>query len=176
MFSGGGNAMKPNRPGPGSGFTLIELTVATAIFSMGVGSFSLLLLLALQGTMEAQMRGVAIAQSESLAEMILMTSDAAGHFVDPPENELTSCFSGGYCDPSSMAGSAMRYWERQVEQQLPDGEGTVCRDSTPEDGSPDNAECDGGGELVVKVFWETPARRGSASPEVQRLVAPLPQP
>jgi len=57
-----------------SGFSLIEVTVAAAIFSMGLASLSLLLLTAVMGTAEAGHQTVASTKASSLAEMIATMS------------------------------------------------------------------------------------------------------
>ncbi|MDT8319570.1 MAG: prepilin-type N-terminal cleavage/methylation domain-containing protein, partial [Xanthomonadales bacterium] len=67
-----------------SGFSLLELSLATAIYSMGLGGLSLLMFAAVQGTADARHQTVAVAEASSLAETILMNPAAFGHYIEPP--------------------------------------------------------------------------------------------
>jgi type IV pilus assembly protein PilV len=118
------------------GFSLIELTVATAIYSMGLGSLSLMMLLAVGGTTDARFETTAAMQLSSLAEMILM--NPGGHA----------------CTAEEMAAWQMATWRRALASQLPRGRGLVCRDGSPDDGSDGDTACDGQGGEVIKLFWQ----------------------
>ena len=120
-------------PSAQDGFSLVELTVATAIYSMGLGSLSLMLLLAVQGTSEARLDTTAAAQAGSLAESILMTSDAAGHYALPPAAGAISCDHPRTCSVGEMATWQLDTWRRQLAAELPAGRGVVCQDATPAD-------------------------------------------
>jgi type IV pilus assembly protein PilV len=143
-----------------SGFSLVELSVAMAVFSMGLGSLSMMLLVAIHGTAEARHQTVAAIQVSSLAEMIAMSSDAYGHYINPPE--------------SGIHAGNMALWQSQLGNELPGGGGLVCRDSTPDDGNADNPSCDGTGGVVIKVFWTEPRQREPEDDGLRRLVSRLP--
>ena len=151
-----------------SGFSLIELAVATAVFSMGLGSLSMLLLASVHGTTEARHRTVATTQANSLAEMIAMQSDAYGHYVNPPGPEALAC-SEDFCRDEALAASNVLSWQGRLDQELPGSTGLVCFDSTPDDGDSTDPSCDGGGALVVKIFW-TESRHENAEDGGQRRV------
>ena len=155
------------------GFSLVELSVAAAIYSMGLGSVSLMLLLAMQGTASARHETVAAMHLASLAETIAMSSDAVGHLVYPLDAD--ACPVGANCSEEAMAAANLGAWRQRVANGLPGGEGWYCRDSTPDDGARGDAACDGGGAPVAKVFWQTPAESGE-TPESHRVVTPLPLP
>lgn len=155
------------------GFSLVELSVATAIFSLGLGSLSLMMLAAILGTAEAGHRTVATSQAESLAEMIAMSSDAYGHHVFPTGEPLPDCGGGG-CPGQNVAAANLAQWLQTLHDELPGGDGMVCRDSTPEDGGPGNPSCDGAGPLVIKVFWQETRQKPSGEVEVQRVISRLP--
>jgi type IV pilus assembly protein PilV len=167
--------MRPRITQRFAGFSLIELTVAMAIFSMGLGSLSLVLLLAIQGTAEARYRTVATLQAHSLAEAILMNSDAVGHFIHPPAPLSQECLQSGICSASDHAGAELAAWESELATALPHGAGLVCRDSTPEDGRSDDPACDGADHPVIKVFWQEPGKTGEEAQD-ERLISRLPQP
>jgi type IV pilus assembly protein PilV len=123
---------------------------------MGLGSLSLMLLLAVQGTTEARLVTTAALQASSLAEMILMNSDAAGHYALPPGNSAMFCGLDQACTPEEMVTWQLEHWRERLAVDLPDGRGLVCRDLTPNDGDIDDAACDGEGGPVIKVFWQVP--------------------
>jgi type IV pilus assembly protein PilV len=155
------------------GFSFIELSVATAVFSMGLGSLSLMMLAAVQGTAEARHHTVATSQADSMAEMIAMSADAYGHYVYPPESKLVSCDEGS-CQSEAMAAGNMKFWQENLREELPGGGGLVCRDSTPDDGNLHDPSCDGSGNVVIKVFWEESRHRNAEGGELRRVVSRLP--
>ena len=156
-----------------AGFSLIELSIATAIFSMGLGSLSMMMIAGIEGTAEARHQTVATTQAESLAEMIAMNSDAFGHYVDPPGSELPAC-SEDFCRSEAMAAGNMLFWQNHLRSELPGGIGLVCRDSSPDDGSAAEPLCDGTGTLAVKIFWHEPRHGSSQDGGLRRAVSRLP--
>lgn len=155
-----------------SGFSLLELSVATIIYSMGLGGLSLMMLSAVQGTADARHRTVAVAEASSLAETILMNPAAFGHFMDPLASEPSACMSGDACTEDRMAAAEMARWAARLNSQLQQGSGLVCRDASPADGDHLASACDGTGPLVVKVFWREPAN--GEDDGLRRQVARLP--
>jgi len=156
----------------GKGFSLIELTVATAIFSMGLGGLSMLMLTAIRGTVDARHQTVATAQAFSLAEMIIMNSDAVGHYIDPTPLDPDACLEA-LCSDEAMAAGNWSFWQAQLQRELPGSKGLVCRDSTPDDGYADDPSCDGAGGLVIKIFWSEPQVNMDEDDGLQRLVSRL---
>ncbi len=165
--------MKRRRGGIQTGFSLIELSVATAIFSMGLGSLSLMMLAAILGTAEARHHTIATSQAESMAEMIAMSSDAYGHYVFPVAEPVDTCNEGA-CTGQGMAAANLAKWLQTVRDELPGGDGLVCRDSTPGDGGPGDPSCDGAGPLVIKIFWEESRHSQSADHGIRRVVSRIP--
>jgi type IV pilus assembly protein PilV len=159
-----------------AGFSLIELSVATAIYSMGLGSLSLMMMVAVQGTTEAGYEGVAALEAASLAEQILMNSGAVGHYIIDPGGDPPDCGGGFACTAEEMAAWTLQAWRNDLALALPAGSGLVCADSTPGDGEPADAACDGAGGPVVKVFWEIPEVEGEPDSGTGRQVARLPVP
>lgn len=120
----------------------------------------MMLLTAIYGTTEARHQTVATIQASSLAEMIAMSSDAYGHYIHPPD--------------SDMAIGNMNFWQTQLRNELPGGDGLVCRDSTPDDGNADDPSCDGSGAVVIKVFWAESRHEDPEDSGQRRLVSRLP--
>jgi type IV pilus modification protein PilV len=156
------------------GFSLVELSVATAIYSMGLGSLSLMMLLAVQGTTEARFDTTAAVQLSSLAEMILMTSDAAGHYAFSPASGVTACDLGNACSAEEMAVWQLATWRGRLAAELPGGSGLVCRDRTADDGNSDDPDCDGEGGDVIKIFWQPQANHHDPDSTPNRQVLRLP--
>jgi len=156
-----------------SGFSLIELSIAMAVFSLGLGSLSMMMLAAIHGTAEARHQTVAAIQADSLAEMIAMSSDAYGHYINPLDFDITDC-EPDLCESEALAASSMLFWQARVRSELPTGEGLVCRDSTPDDGDASDPSCDGSGAMVIKVFWAESRHDGSEDDGQRRLVSRLP--
>jgi type IV pilus assembly protein PilV len=165
--------MKRRHGGFQTGFSFIELSVATAIFSMGLGSLSLMMLAAILGTAEARHHTVASSQADSMAEMIAMSSDAFGHYIFPVGEPAGICNEEA-CPGQSMAAANLAKWLQTLRDELPGGDGLVCRDSTPGDGEPGNPSCDGAGPLVIKIFWEESRHSQSANGGMRRVVSRLP--
>lgn len=162
-----------NRSARESGFSLIEVVIAAAIFSMGLGGLSLLLLTAVMGTAEASHQTIASTRASSLAEMIAMNSAASGHYINPlPQAE--PCRLGDECSGGQLASADLNYWQRNLARELPRGNGLVCRDSTPDDGHSADPACDGSGNLVVKVFWMETRHQDDEDGGLRRLVTRLP--
>ncbi len=159
-----------------AGFSLVELTVAMAIYSMGVGGISIMLLAAVHGTADAGYQTYAASEASSLAEMILMNSDAIGHYVNPAPSNPGACQFDQVCSPADMASANMNSWRLQLRNNLPGGRGLVCRDGTPDDGQADKPSCDGAGNPVIKLFWEEPGKPEDGRNYSQHLVTRLPLP
>lgn len=138
-------------PGTG-GFSLVEMLVATVIFSLGLGGLSLMMLTSVHGTLEARDETVAVAELSSLAELILMNPASVGHLVDASG----SCAAPDGCPEADWATGNLEQWQVELEQNLALATSLVCRDSSPEDGEAGNPACDGAGATVVKIFWTDP--------------------
>jgi type IV pilus assembly protein PilV len=159
------------------GFSLIELSMAMAIFSMGLGGLSLMLLVAVKGTTSADHQTIANMHSSSLAEMILMNSDAVGHYINPLPGQLAACIGADQsCSQDELAAGFMADWEAQLGADLPNGTGLVCLDATPDDGHADMPSCDGAGGTVIKVFWQESSDGENKAVSEHRIVSQLPVP
>lgn len=156
-----------------SGFSLIEVAVAAAIFSMGLAGISLLMLTAVMGTAEAGHHTVASTKASSLAEMIALNSYASGHYINPLPPEDYACVDDESCSGGRLAAEELGAWQRELAAELPGGRGLVCRDSTPDDGHSADAACDGEGGMVVKVFWLESRNLDDEDGGLRRLVARL---
>ena len=117
---------------------------------------------------------MASTKASSLAEMIALNSDATGHYVNPVPSPEPGCMVGEICTAEQLAVDEMGVWRQALADELPRGNGLVCRDSTPEDGHAADAACDGAGGLVVKIFWLETRHKNNEDGGLRRLVARLP--
>ena len=154
------------------GFSLLEVLVASAVFSLGLGGLSLMMLTSLHGTVEARNQTTAAAQATSLAQLILLNPSTLGHDAYPAKDAMESCEDPTACADPGWAAGNLAQWQAELERGLAHATGLVCRDATPEDGSANAPECDGSGLSVVKVFWTEPKHRNDADESVHRLVLP----
>jgi type IV pilus assembly protein PilV len=136
----------------GTGFSLIEVLVAAAVFSLGLAGLSLMLLTSVHGTAEARNRTAAIMHASALAELILLNPASLGHYMAPPA-ATSDCLAPEGCSAAEWGAGNLARWHYDLQQSLAEAEGLVCRDSTPEDGDAGAPACDGTGGAVVKVFW-----------------------
>lgn len=160
-------------PHQAKGFSLIEVVIAIAVFSTGLGGLSLLLMLAIQETAASHWQAVAASKAQSLGELLRTAPSAT---LPTPVTGSGPCLQGDVCAPGTMASAALYHWQRDVAAVLPDGAGILCLDTTPEDGNAVDPACDGAGERVVKVFWTEPATAGRPGPDARAVAAELPLP
>lgn len=138
--------------GWGTGFSLVEVMVAAAIFSLGLAGLSLMLMTSVHGSVEARNRTTAVMHASSLAELILLNPASLGHFMSPGA-AASDCGGAEGCDAADWAAGNLARWQYDLQQSLAEAQGLVCRDATPRDGAVGAPACDGSGPAVVKVLW-----------------------
>jgi len=145
--------------GPAAGgFTLIESLVTIVILSIGVLALVILQLQTLADNRTAAMRNVATVLAYNLADQI--RSNEAGKLAlayNLPQGALkTACYGTNGCSPSDIAVNGFQAWLDDAAAALPGGTGTICIDSTPQDGTPAAPACDNvaGSPYVVKIWWQ----------------------
>ena len=164
------------------GFTLLEVLIALVIFSIGLMGIAGLQVSGMRFTHDSQLRTLAIAQAETLADR--MRSDAAGvqngfYNIQGP---MPSAADVGYvdcyiatCTSQQLAKFTLATWNSRsgdptrVEESngdvLPSGDGVVCIDSTPDDATSIAWNCDNlGGIYAVKVRWRERLASGPNGP------------
>lgn len=136
-----------------SGFSLLEVLLASLIFSFGLAGFSSLLLASMAGATEARVEGAAILAAASLSEQLRMNPSALDRYTDPPDLVTVTCDGSIECGTKEQADYDFRLWQIELADRIRNARGLVCRDGTPQDGGEGNAKCDGSGPLVIKIFW-----------------------
>jgi len=136
-----------------SGFSLIEVLVASTVFSLGLAGFSALLLASIISSAEARREGIAAIAAASLAEQLRLNPAATMRYLEPPEYVSRICSGETLCTPEQQADYDFRLWQLELADSIQNARGLICRDETPEDGVDGDDHCDGSGPLVIKIFW-----------------------
>lgn len=137
----------------GSGFSLLEVLVASTVFSLGLAGFAALFLTSIIGSTQARREGIAAMAAASLSEQIRLNRTALSRYLDPPENISQICAGENQCTPEQQADYDFRLWQLELADSIQNARGLVCRDETPQDGVEGDSHCDGTGPLVIKIFW-----------------------
>ena len=137
-----------------SGFSLIEVLVASTVFSLGLAGFTALLLTSIIGSARARQEGMAAMAAASLSEQIRLNPVALNRYLYPPEYISRICSGNSQCTPEQQADYDFRLWQLELADSIQNARGLVCHDETPEDGIEGNSHCDGAGPLVIKIFWD----------------------
>jgi len=135
------------------GFSLIEVLIASTIFSFGLAGFAALLMTSIIESTEARRQGIASIAATNLAEQIRLYPTVLERYIDPPEYISKICIGNKVCTPEQQADYDFRLWQLELADSIPNARGLVCRDETPTDGIKGNNHCDGTGPLVIKIFW-----------------------
>ena len=138
---------------PDRGFSLIEVLVASTVFSLGLAGFSALLLASIISSAEARREGIASIAATSLSEQLRLNPTAVDRYLDPPEYVSRICSGETLCTPEQQADYDFRLWQLELADSIQNARGLICRDGTPADGVDGDDHCDGSGPLVIKIFW-----------------------
>lgn len=140
------------------GFTLMEVLVTVVILSIGLLGVASLQFNSLRGNQNALEASVAVALAMEGADRLRANTPGANSYnlinaagADP------ACIDT-FCSVAQIAQTDAFEWISKIEELLPGGEGVICRDSTPADGTSSTAHgCDQAATtkiFAVKVFWD----------------------
>ena len=142
------------------GFSLIEALVTLVVLSIGMLALANLQLQTLVDSRTAAMRNYAALMAYNLADQIRSNgvAVAAGKFNMPAAEPVANCFAAAGCTPEQMATTAYATWLADVRESMPGGDGIVCTDSSPNDGTSseegkNGCEKDVNAPYVIKIFW-----------------------
>jgi len=141
-----------------SGFSLIEVLVSALILAIGLVGVAGLQAVSLKNNQSTFMRSQAAALAYDLADrMRANVPGATAGAYDPSAAALSSgCNTVSGCTPVALAAHDIAEWNALIAAYLPLGQGFVCIDSTPNDGTgTGNPQCDGTGtQFSVKIWWD----------------------
>lgn len=168
------------------GFTLLEVLIAVVVFSIGLLGLASLQVMGLRLNHDSLLRTVATIQANDMADRMRTNVAATSLGATSPYNNPSKAATGNpnclgkdssgnsadvSCDATQMArhdfyewyanisGASATTWYPATIAALPSGDGVVCIDSTPNDGTPSAPACDGviatAGKPIfaIKVWW-----------------------
>lgn len=142
------------------GLALLEALIALLLLSGAALSYAALQAKGLGASHSALWRSKASILAYEMADR--MRANRQG-VTDGRYNSLLSpstpaCGTSSACSTTQMAALDHAQWSTALALALPQGEGVVCLDATPDDGAAGSPACDGAGAmLAVKVFWREKA-------------------
>lgn len=149
----------PISQSPQSGFTLIELMVAIAIFAFGMLALLSLITNSLVMTNAANYSSIASAQAYAIADSIRGNTSKIQSYDDPTIQSIqANCLTTAGCIANDMVNANYVMWKNRLNEALPNGQGIVCRDASPTDGDPTNWACDDSTTnppYAVKICWNS---------------------
>jgi len=158
------------------GFTLLEVLVALVVLSIGLLGLAGLQLTSVTNTRDAYYRTQAITLSYDIADRMRANMDAVdanNYDANTTTTPVASCRSTAGCSTTNMANDDLALW-RQAVATLPGGEGIVCIDDSPNDGtSVASAECSGSGnQYAVKIWWNNDRDAANANERLSTVFVP----
>lgn len=144
-----------------AGFTLIEVLIAMLVLEVGLLGLAGLQATNLKNNLSAYNRSQATQLAYDIADRIRTNKPASNYNNKAATND--DCITNT-CTPSQMAGYDLKEWNNQLTAQLSSGQGVVCLDNTPVDGTSKTAHnCDGvGNAYAIKIWWDDD-RSGAAA-------------
>ncbi len=133
--------------------------MAIVIFSIGLLGIAGLQVSGLRFAGASQHRGTATMQAQTIADSMLANLggvDNGDYNItgSMPTSYSTDCSSGN-CSSSELATYDLVNWNQGNADLLPNGDGIVCVDSTPNDGDSSDWKCDDSGDVyAIKVEWQ----------------------
>ena len=139
-----------------SGITLIETMIAILVLSFGMLGMLSVFLNSLKITSTSHFRSIAAQQSYALADSIRANLPQLAVYPTASGAAVSNCFTTAGCTTAEMTQTEIALWQARLGALLPSGAGTICRDSTPTDGTPGAWACDNaaGAQFVIKVCWD----------------------
>jgi type IV pilus assembly protein PilV len=149
------------------GFTLIEVLIAMVVIAMGLLGLAGLQATNLKNNQSAYFRSQATQLAYDIADRMRVNNTNSGADYDtktgscltePDDAKKQLCLEKcktAACTTAQMADYDLNNWGIKLANILPSGEGIVCKDSTPADGTVGNHKCDGtGNAFAVKIWWD----------------------
>lgn len=140
-----------------SGATLIEVLISLLILAIGLLGMTGLQTVSLRNTQSAYLRTQASIASNDIVERIRANLQGveANNYDANAGAATAACNTIAGCTAGQLAANDIAEWKLALAADLPSGAGTVCADSTPQDGTPAAPACDGlGTQYAVKIWWD----------------------
>ncbi len=171
------------------GVTLVEVLVAVLVLSIGLLGLAQLQMTSLRQSQSALLRSQATLLAYDITDRMRANPGGvtAGYYNQPTVSGGAADNDCGFvdatgtsvnsnpstCTPQQLAQNDLLEWRNTLGRTLPTGQGTVCLDSTPEDGTPSAPACDNLGTVYVVKVWWVDGYDESGQPVTQRFVTPF---
>lgn len=150
------------------GITIIEVLVAVLVLSIGLLGLAGLQAASLRNNHSAYLRSQATLLAYGIADRmrankVQSTGAGTGYIMSAYSipSQVANCDSTTGCSTADMAQNDLYEWETTLKAVLPNGQGVVCIDSTPDDGTSGSPACDGSGNVYAIKIWWTDDRTGN---------------
>jgi type IV pilus assembly protein PilV len=137
-----------------SGITMLETLIAILVLSLGMFGMLSMFLISLKLTSSSNYRTIAAQQSYAIADSIRASMPQLTVYPGAAGAAVANCLTATGCTGTEIVDTEIALWKARLTAMLPAGDGTVCRDASPGDGTPGAWGCDGTGQFVVKVCWD----------------------
>ncbi|EGV52093.1 type IV pilus modification protein PilV [Candidatus Endoriftia persephone] len=155
MFKRNGKAYRRQR-----GFTLMEVLVTMVILSIGLLGVAGLQFRSLQGNVGGMEGTLATLMALDAADRLRANPagvSAGSYDLAVADGSDPNCITST-CTAAQVAQYDIWQWRTERLSQLPQGQGVICLDSTPDDGaSAAEHACDGlnpNGVYAIKLWWD----------------------
>jgi type IV pilus assembly protein PilV len=150
------NSLPPARRSA-AGYALLEALIAVIVAAVGFIGAARMQTFGMKLSSSAQSRQKASLLAYQMTDRIRANQlgFASGNYNNQGAGGATACLAAG-CTPAQLATADVSQWLKDVAEQLPAGQGTVCIDSDPDNHKavPPDWKCDGVGNVIaVKVAW-----------------------
>lgn len=139
------------------GFAMLEVLVTIIVISFGLLGLAGLQVTGMRTNHGAYMRFIATQQAYDMTDRIRANQSGvkAGNYDaisgTPAANTCITAANG--CTPADLATQDAHEWNTRNALLLPSGQGIVCRDNSPNDGTPGATDCSGSGPYAIKIWW-----------------------
>lgn len=147
---------------------MLEVMVSIVIISFGLLGLAGLQITGLRNNHSSHLRSVATQQAYDMAERVRANQAGvkAGNYdnvstVTTSNTCITAVAPG--CTAAQLAIQDVFEWNQRNTAILPSGQGIICHDSTPNDGTPAATACDGSGPFVIKIWWHDDRNKNELS-------------
>jgi len=144
-----------------TGFSLLEVLIAIVVLTAGLLGLASLQVKSQQFNSHSYYSTQATVITHDMLERMRanIAGQQAGYYHLPVAQLVSSCYTTVGCNTQEMAQNDVYEWsglgQTSIAEKLPQGKAVVCLDSTPNDGSPQSAECDGTGRIyAIKIWWQ----------------------
>lgn len=141
-----------------NGYAMLEVLISILVIAFGLLGLAGLQGVSFLNTHSAYQRNQVTLYTYDIIDRIRANRVGfdAGKYNNGSAADASACHpasSPSGCTSTELAGYDLYAWN-QLLAQLPKGQGIVCIDSTPDDGTPTAPACDNTGiQYVAKVWW-----------------------